>query len=282
MSLLESLDSSSQLRKNIFKLKNRVLSSKKTFLLAPVVVMVMVFSATNLPSAQKSIKDIVANKSVAVEPDKRVVFPFEPIPQNELFKTEDVVWKQNEAQKIKIDKRENIVKQFLPDQQTQLNVQVAKIDRKLAAVPESIAIVPEKILKYDNMETKLAVTQEAKEEPLKELKVLRTVKVAEKKLKVFKKDLTILQTWRYAVQVAAIYGEDLADDLVDYLASKGYSPVIWESEDKKGNKFQRIWIGLYQNSEKADMAREYYTKHENKQAFVTTVAWDTVDQSSTL
>jgi cell division septation protein DedD len=276
MSLLESLDRSSQLRKITMKLKNRVLSSKKTFLLTPVVVMVIVFSATNLPSAQNNTPNIGANKSVAVEPDRKVIFPFEPIPKTQLFKTDDFVWKENIVPDVQIEKIAPVTKQQLPVEQTKLNMQVAKLDNKIAIVPEKI--VNNAVI----LETNQVVTYKAKEEPLKKLKVLRTVKVAEKKLKVFKKDLTILQSWRYAVQVAAIYGEDLADDLVDYLASKGYSPVIWESEDKKGNRFQRIWIGLYQNSEKADKAREYYTKHENKQAFVTTVAWDSMDQSSKL
>ncbi len=108
--------------------------------------------------------------------------------------------------------------------------------------------------------------------------IVKTVRTSNREeMHIFKKDLTALQSFRYAVQVAAIYGDEAADELVDYLSNKGYSPVIWESEDKKGRRFQRIWIGLYQDGERALKAREYYRTHEKKHAFVTPVAWDSVD-----
>ncbi|MBF0383246.1 MAG: SPOR domain-containing protein [Magnetococcales bacterium] len=317
MSLLEMLDRSSQLRKIGIELKNRVLRSKKSFLLVPVVAIVLVFSTINQLSAQSDNYFITANNSTAVDSYNRSQFHFEPIPQNQLINRNDLIWNMNQHQYRDVVRQKPVARPLPPVVQNKPLYQVANIANNTAikadriyVEPETfyiepdsvyfepetvtiepetvtveekpIALMPETVAKKDIVLSTPKTVVQLEEEPLQELKVVRTVKVAEKKLKVFKKDLTALQSWRYAVQVAAIYGEDLADELVDYLASKGYSPVIWESEDKRGNKFQRIWIGLYQNSEKAEMAREYYTKHENKQAFVTTVAWDSIDQSNNL
>ncbi|MBF0454404.1 MAG: SPOR domain-containing protein [Magnetococcales bacterium] len=94
------------------------------------------------------------------------------------------------------------------------------------------------------------------------------------------KDLTALEPWRFAVQVAAIYEEEAANDLVAKLSKKGYSPVVWEAEDSKGRQFKRIWIGLYQDSKRAKNAQKYYRDHENKAAFITNVSWSSPKQTS--
>jgi cell division septation protein DedD len=88
------------------------------------------------------------------------------------------------------------------------------------------------------------------------------------KVKVHQKNLYALKSWRYAVQVAAVYDKSVAAELVDNLSGKGYSPLIWESTDKKGKKFQRVWIGFYSSFKQAKKVQEFYSKQESRPAFI--------------
>ncbi|MBF0447456.1 MAG: SPOR domain-containing protein [Magnetococcales bacterium] len=95
-----------------------------------------------------------------------------------------------------------------------------------------------------------------------------------REMSLFKNDLASMGSWRYAVQVAALYKNDSSENLVEELANKGYSPVIWESEDYSGKRFHRIWIGLYSDSAQAKLAQDYYKIHEKKPAFITPISWN--------
>lgn len=101
-------------------------------------------------------------------------------------------------------------------------------------------------------------------------------------MNIFQEDISAFKSWRFAVQVAAIYEDNATEDLVGDLSSKGYSPIVWEAEDHKGKRFRRIWIGLYRSGALARKAQEYYTKNENKQAFITPITWDIIDKPNSL
>ncbi|MBF0358916.1 MAG: SPOR domain-containing protein [Magnetococcales bacterium] len=259
--LLSDMLARTLLLKSGAKKLGRVFKTKQSIVLVAIMLVVVIFSASNLPSAQYDTQMILSEQHQDDLAAIQEIFPFVPIQKEKIFNSTDFI-------------RTKVSEVAVVEEQ-QPKVEERKVVAKLE-VKEAPAI-PEKI---DLLEETSALIEP--EQQVEELDVVRTIKVDNKQLPVFQKDLSALQSWRYAVQVAAIYGEDLADDLVDYLSNKGYSPVIWESEDNKGRRFHRIWIGLYQDSERATKAREYYKTHENKHAFVTPVAWDSVEQSNNL
>ena len=288
--------------------------SKRSSLLAVALVAAVVLSATNLPSAQKDSHQVKSRFNVTKQENSRAAFPLDMITTEELLSPIDFSWVEKNRGSEVLPQNVKIISE--PTIKTTVETKkVALIkDEVISQAPRLVAMIQEN-REAPILSQELVVLPVAKKEPLAQAKplltltqeptlkrlekqpiqksenikpqergskVVRTVQVAHKEMKIFEKDLTTLQSWRYAVQVAAVFGGNSSDNLVDHLSEKGYSPIIWESEDSRGRKFQRIWIGLYQNSEKAKEAREYYKKRENKQAFVTPVAWGEIYQASNM
>ena len=257
------------------KLQNKFTLSKRSSLLASVLLATIVLTASNLPSAQKETHRVETTRNKVDKLAKDAVFPFVPITPEKLINPMDYSLNNGEINNPLI---EEIVVEL--EHSAPLEVkskQVAKVDLSTPAIikNEQKTVVGS----AENLGKDQKIVQKPEPKGINTgMEIVRTVQVAQEEMHIFKKDLSALQSWRYAVQVAAVYGGSSTDDLVDYLSNKGYSPIIWESEDKKGRKFQRIWIGLYQEKEQARAAREYYNKHEKKQAFVTPVAWDAIDR----
>ena len=250
------------------KLTDKFSLSKQSSLLALITLAVMVLTTSNLPSAQNEARsvEITQNKIDMLGID--TTLSLIQVTPGKLPDPIGSAWVDTKPQNIVKDELQAKIEQPAPVEKISAPKKTVQNEEKTAQSA--------KLTKPQTVTTEAATVEKENSE---ELQILKTVRVSHKaEMKIFQKDMSALQTWRYAVQVAAIYGEDSADDLVEYLSNKGYSPVIWESEDKRGNKFQRIWIGLYQDGKRAQKAREYYKTHENKHAFVTPVAWETLAQ----
>ncbi len=89
-----------------------------------------------------------------------------------------------------------------------------------------------------------------------------------KRTPIKQKDPYFQKPWSYAVQVAAVYEQAVADRVTAYLVKTGFPPLIWESLDKNGRKFKRIWIGVFQDIKRAKEVMEQYRLQENRPAFI--------------
>ncbi|MBF0358497.1 MAG: SPOR domain-containing protein [Magnetococcales bacterium] len=85
-------------------------------------------------------------------------------------------------------------------------------------------------------------------------------------------DLSELMPWHYAVQVSAVYEDQVAEKMVNHLSRVGYSPFFWEAEDENGRRFRRILLGVFKDVEQAVKVRRHYSEHEHESSVVVPVS----------